>query len=170
MSFRRQGGDPYWIFLKFHGKCAKAGCGAHLPKGSRAFRYKDGSLYGDKCGHGEAAAADFNAARRGRSHDDGAMVMITRYEITATHPDGRAFLVGYTPRLSRPGLLAAMQNVGNAIVEKLAIGDDDALTFGTKPRPHAKTTGWMIGFTGRTQRDAKQSGELPFIARARTTA
>lgn len=57
---KRYPGDPYWLNLRFPGKCRK--CGADLCKGSLAFRYKDGSLYGKSCGHGDAAEADFLAA------------------------------------------------------------------------------------------------------------
>ena len=53
--------------------------------------------------------------------------MITRYEITARHPDGRTYLVGYTPRKSRRGLLSAMQNVGGPMIEKLDIGEHDEI-------------------------------------------
>lgn len=89
--------------------------------------------------------------------------MITRYEIAAKHPDGRAFLVAYTPRVSRPGLLAAMRQRGEAIVAKLAIGESDIMTWHTKPRVHCECSGWIIGFTGRTQLEARNS-PLEYIA------
>lgn len=92
------------------------------------------------------------------------MTTITRYEILARHKDGRSFLIGYTPRLSRSGLLAAMQKQGDAIVAKLKISESETLTFGTKPRPFALTGDWRIAFTGRTQLDAKREGEMPFVA------
>jgi hypothetical protein len=88
----------------------------------------------------------------------------TRYEITARHPDGRTFLVCYTPRVSRTGLQLAMQNVGDRLVAALPVGENDEMTWHTQPRAHCKTSGWEIGFTGRTQRDAIMSGEMPFIA------
>ena len=90
--------------------------------------------------------------------------MITRYEITAHHPDGRTYLVGYTPRKSRRGLLSAMQNVGGPMIEKLDIGEDDEISFATKPAPRALTGEWIIAFTGRTQLDARSEGEHEFIA------
>ena len=93
------------------------------------------------------------------------MAIPTRYEIIAYHAaTGRKLLVGYTPRLSRPGLIAAMRNVGDSLIEKLPILEADEMAFGTQPRPHATIPGWWIGFSGRTQRDAKTLGELPFIA------
>lgn len=91
--------------------------------------------------------------------------MITRYEITAVHPDGRKWLVGYTPRKSRPGLLAAMRNVAAPLMNKLPIGDADKIEWGTKPLPWASVSGFKIAFTGRTQLDAQREGELPFIAK-----
>ena len=90
----------------------------------------------------------------------------TRYEITASHPGGSCFLVAYTPRLSRHGLLAAMRGRGDAIVARClsATPDDDTITWSTKPRPNATMNGWTIGFTGRTQRDCRTNGEHPDIA------
>lgn len=90
--------------------------------------------------------------------------MITRYEITARHPDGRTFLIGYTPRVSRPGLRAAMQKHGSTIVLRLPVLPDDQMTFATLPRIHAKCSGWTIGFTGRTEVQSRQEGEHEFIA------
>jgi len=87
---------------------------------------------------------------------------LTRYEIVAWK-DGEYLLVGYTPRLSRAGLSAAMQNVGDALIERLQIDDQHTITFGTKPRPWAQVAGWQVEFTGRTQREAKQAGEHPFV-------
>lgn len=88
----------------------------------------------------------------------------TRYEITATHPDGRAWLVGYTARPSRHGLLNLMRQHAGKLIQILGIGEQDQMTFGTKPRAHATVSGWTVGLTGRTQREAKQGGELPWIA------
>ena len=90
--------------------------------------------------------------------------MLTRYEITARHPDGRTYLVGYTPRKSRPGLLVAMRKFGAEIIDKLAVAEDDEITWATAPTPRAFTGDWIIAFTGRTQRDARMEGEHPFIA------
>lgn len=87
----------------------------------------------------------------------------TRYEIAARHPDGRHYLIGYTVRRSRSGLLAAMRRVGPQTVAKLAIGESDLISWHTKPVIHADVAGWWIGFTGRTQRDARFS-ELQFVA------
>ena len=90
----------------------------------------------------------------------------TRYEITAVHTDGRSFLIAYASGSpSRYRLLSAMQSKGDTIIAKLEIGETDQITFGTKPRPHAKVNGWTIAYTGRTQRDVRSCGdEHAFIA------
>lgn len=87
---------------------------------------------------------------------------MTRYEIAARHPDGRALLIGYTPRLSRRGLVAAMQRHGEDVIRVLGIGAADEIAFATRPTIHAKTGAWWIGFTGRTQLDARRE-PLPFF-------
>jgi hypothetical protein len=58
-------GDPYWLILKYPGTCAA--CGAKLKKGDRAFRFKNGKLYGDEkacCGAGTAESEQFEEAAR----------------------------------------------------------------------------------------------------------
>jgi hypothetical protein len=49
------------------------------------------------------------------------------------------------------------------MIERFPTGEDDAMRFGSKPRPWCTTSGWTIAFSGRTQLEAKQAGELPFI-------
>ena len=85
----------------------------------------------------------------------------TAYEITAVK-DGTTFLIAYAQRLSRAGLLKAMQKRGPAIIAKLGIGENDRITFACQPRVHAIMDGWTIGFTGRTMLEAKHS-EHPYI-------
>lgn len=92
------------------------------------------------------------------------MTRPTRYEIAATAADGRRFLVGYTPRKSRQGLLIAMQNVGPELVAALGIGEDDEMRFVTKPRIHcAIGADVVVGFTGRTENDTRSEGALPAL-------
>ena len=89
----------------------------------------------------------------------------TRYEITARHPDGRCYLVAYSAQKSRMGLLKAMQGRGDQIVDICSITDDHEIKFATKPRVHAIVNGWIIGFTGRTQREVSTlKNEHPYIA------
>lgn len=90
----------------------------------------------------------------------------TRYEILAFRANGESFLIGYSAGSpSRHRLLAAMQKHGQTIITKLGIGENEQITFGTKPRPFAETAGWKIAYTGRTQREVRTAGnEYPFIA------
>lgn len=80
----------------------------------------------------------------------------TRYEIAATHPDGRRIVVGFTARKSRHGLLVIMRRRGAYLIEALMIGEADIITFHTKPRVHARVAGWSVGFTGRTELQCQQ--------------
>lgn len=94
--------------------------------------------------------------------------MITRYEVTATNGT-RTVLVGYTPRISRPGLLAVMQRQGDRLIATCGISDIDPIEFivasNCHPRIHAHVgKHWIVGFTGRTQREAIQGREHDFIA------
>lgn len=82
----------------------------------------------------------------------------TRYEVAATHPDGRRLLVVYTPRKSRRGILAFNPNTARALV---AVCGADSFTKG---KGGAILIGeWTVDFTGRTQREALTVGELPFV-------
>lgn len=59
---RRIGGDPYWLTVKFDGKCKE--CGAKVSRGARAFYYPNGRhlLGKDCCGAADKASADFQSA------------------------------------------------------------------------------------------------------------
>ena len=92
---------------------------------------------------------------------------MTRYEVIGETANNRRFLVGYTPRKSRRGLLAIMQRHGDPLIDLLAIGENDQITFAMKPRIHAAIeNGAVVKFTGRTQCDAENEGELPFLTLA----
>lgn len=56
----RYSGDPYWITCEYPGTCRR--CRKTIDKGDRAFKYKDGSLYGGECGCGEQASREFYGA------------------------------------------------------------------------------------------------------------
>ena len=79
----------------------------------------------------------------------------TAYEILATKGE-QVFLVAYARQVSRAGLLKAMQRRGPELLAKLAIGENDEIKFSCKPRVHATMDGWTIGFTGRTELEAKR--------------
>ena len=73
--------------------------------------------------------------------------------------NGRTVLIGYTPRRSRPGLIAAMRKHGEELVEFLRPGEHDSILLDGYP-PYFVIGEWRIGFSGRTQARAKQEGEL----------
>ena len=84
----------------------------------------------------------------------------TRYEVVLEHA-GKQWLVGYTSRRSRPGLLATMRKEGRDILAITEMPEDaevraeyGALVF---------SQGSVIKFSGRTQRDAVIAGELPWV-------
>ena len=86
---------------------------------------------------------------------------MTRYEIAARHRSGHKLLIGYTPHISRPGLLAAVQQRSREIILALGSNKGDEIIIETQP-PHCCRIGeWRIGFTGRTEARAKREGELP---------
>jgi hypothetical protein len=57
---RRYAGDPKWIICRYRGVCRR--CKGEIKRGERAFRYKDGSLYCDSDGCGQAESRSFEAA------------------------------------------------------------------------------------------------------------
>lgn len=80
--------------------------------------------------------------------------MTTKYEITARHSDGRSFLIGFTARKSRVGLLAVLRDRGDEILVKCGFTDGAKAEY-TKGRfPCVLSEGWTIGFTGRTKLEA----------------
>jgi hypothetical protein len=95
------------------------------------------------------------------------MTSITRYEVVARR-NGRAVLIGYTPRRSRPGLIAAMRKHGPQLIEFLRPGEHDAILLGGYP-PDFVIGEWRVGFSGRTQARAQHDGELSFFLDAPRT-
>lgn len=94
----------------------------------------------------------------------------TKYEVTLEH-DGRTYLVGYTGRQSKQGLLDRMHAAGPAILRITAMPDDATVRMVDAISGHARTfalvfsQGSRIRFSGRTQRDAILAGELPFVGK-----
>ena len=60
MKYRNRSQDPYWLVLRYPGKCAH--CEDDIPAGSRAFRYKTGELYCSAEDCGQAESREFRAA------------------------------------------------------------------------------------------------------------
>lgn len=83
------------------------------------------------------------------------------YEVAAVTPDGRRLLAGYTQRKSRRGMLSIIQMHGDAWAN-LILGPDgecDAV-FG---KNEIRFADWRFIFTGRTEREAIITGELPWF-------
>jgi len=56
---KRYSGDPYWLTVRFDGRCS---CGQLVKRGEQAFYYPRGkTLCGKSCGCADKAAADFAA-------------------------------------------------------------------------------------------------------------
>src|ERR1700730_10721044 len=95
----------------------------------------------------------------------------TRYEIVATHTDGRRLLVCYSANKSQRGLVRAIQERGESLVKVCGLPADIRVFWRRAPFPHLAIgllnepdTGWRIFASGRTQRDVQvEGGELPFI-------
>lgn len=91
-----------------------------------------------------------------------------RYEITASHPDGRCYLVAYAARTSRMGLYDAIQSRAELIIKKLGLPEDVRFgDDGAKPRAWTTLGDWTVKFTGRTQNDVKmQDNAHPYVGAA----
>ena len=87
----------------------------------------------------------------------------TKYELTGTNSEtGARFLFGYS-RKGRAGLLSMLQKNGAAVAEFCGA---DAVQFGKSAAAGASIGVWRFQFSGRTQREAIQAGELPFFLEA----
>lgn len=86
----------------------------------------------------------------------------TAYEIAINATDGRRFRICYSERRTVQCLLANMRAKG-AVLATL-IDDEDGDLRRAGPAYVAPT--WRIGYTGRTQRQAIQEGELPPLSAA----
>lgn len=80
----------------------------------------------------------------------------TRYEVVLERGSVR-YTVGYTPRRSRPGLYPYVPRVGAFVLAEL--GEDGDTTM-TKTRGSVTFgTGWVLKFSGRTEREVAGNGE-----------
>jgi hypothetical protein len=58
------GRDPYWLSAKYDGQCDAPGCNHAIRRGDRAFYYPNTrTILAAECGHADAAAREFDAAR-----------------------------------------------------------------------------------------------------------
>jgi hypothetical protein len=77
----------------------------------------------------------------------------TKYEIILTNGP-QTYLVSYTGRKSRQGLMDAIRARGLAILAITKIGADAIFTLNRATGAAELGSNWTIRFTGRTQRDA----------------
>ena len=91
---------------------------------------------------------------------------LTRYEIIAENDAGHRLLVGYSTQPSRSGILRVVRAIGQRVIARLAIGENHICRWTGKGRFGHRWelgNGWIIRFTGRTERDAIIDGELQRI-------
>lgn len=87
----------------------------------------------------------------------------TRYEVELTVGSKRR-IIGYTPRKTRDALLRYVQHYREEIVQH--IGDPDSAYFTARRERIDINDDVSIGFTGRTERDARaaiERGEQPEV-------
>jgi hypothetical protein len=92
----------------------------------------------------------------------------TAYEIVIIAPDGSRYLVGYTKRHSGDGLRRMLSRHAERIVS--FVGVDSYTLRGRGLQPIDLGAGHRIEFSGRTEREAIISGELPAIPERGTPA
>ena len=83
----------------------------------------------------------------------------TLYELAITKGDQR-FLIMYCGRQGRSTIWDCCQEHGLKLV---ALTGCENLTFAKLTRDGAMMGDWQIRFTGRTQRDAHSTNQLPWI-------
>lgn len=83
----------------------------------------------------------------------------TLYELVAER-DGRRILVAYCQSRTRRGLYNALSNRLDHI--QRVIGTK-AIDWADRARDGATMGAWRVWWTGRTERDARASGTLPYI-------
>jgi hypothetical protein len=89
----------------------------------------------------------------------------TLYELVASHPDGRRFLVAYCGRRGRRGIFTALAGRAAAMT---ALTGDDGIKFAARAADGGTMGAWTIRFSGRTQRECYIAGELEYVAAAPT--
>lgn len=83
----------------------------------------------------------------------------TRYELVLTKGE-TTYLIAYVLRKTAQRLLTFARQHADKIV---AITGSNQIDFLGRPIEGGQVGGWMIKYTGRTEREAKQEGEHPFI-------
>lgn len=87
----------------------------------------------------------------------------TLYEVALVAPDGRRFLVCYAQRSGRMLRQGVTKRATRLVT---TIGDETTEIVRVTKDAMTLSGGWAVRFTGRTEREAIISGELPAIAAA----
>lgn len=86
---------------------------------------------------------------------------LTRYEVEMVAPTGERWLVAYTPRRSFRGLIDVVHQRSEHV---LRVADLPPDTAGKRVGAALHLpNGFVIRFSGRTQRGAIVAGELPYV-------
>lgn len=86
--------------------------------------------------------------------------MSTRYEAILEHPDKGRFLFLYFGRKSRQALVRWLQTHRDPVVK--FTGSDQWKKADIAAGGVEAHNGWVLRFSGRTQKTAQTEGELPF--------
>lgn len=88
----------------------------------------------------------------------------TRYEVIAEYAGG-SWLVGYTARTGKGGLMAVVRRNDCELIERLEVGEEStcSVSGGRLGARLDMSHGAVVRFSGRTQREAIISGELDRI-------
>ncbi|MCM8809901.1 MAG: hypothetical protein NC934_07030 [Candidatus Omnitrophica bacterium] len=96
----------------------------------------------------------------------------TRYELILQTPSGKKYLVVYTPKRNYKGILDAIHENGSEkgkkILKILNLPENTTIKKDEKYKGFIFPDGSRMYFSGRTQKDAILSGELPFILKVPT--
>ncbi len=89
----------------------------------------------------------------------------TRYEVAIQRPDGHRWLLGYTAQVSKIGVVKIARTIGDTIIRLTSFREDQNWKWSSKPRTHFEINGWTVGFTGRTENEARHA-PLPLLTRS----
>lgn len=81
----------------------------------------------------------------------------TRYEITLERVDHAPRVIGYTGRHSIQGLVAMVADRSPDLLRVTQLAADSVWLTLPAPAKGFTCDGWIVRFSGRTERDAKQS-------------
>lgn len=89
----------------------------------------------------------------------------TKYETVLTAPDGARYLLLYTPARSFAALLVCVRSRGAELCERIGLDDSARATRAGRGRFPVFDfgNGWRAEYSGRTMKEARSAGALPWI-------